>query len=190
MLQKRKVPVMIYESTIDNLLMLIRSSGEIKMEQVLHFFRDAVDKQKIPYYIDQLRLSRMLDVDEASGTVGPHTNIKLKSEEVRMRIRAFWVIASFGSANIREITTLGYPSQFLFISDDNEAYDITFCNSKLEAQLAKREWQLSVPKGEIDYVNHIALVSDERVGELLEPYGFTSYCVLEQEHRPRYYTWD
>lgn len=180
---------MIYESTINNLIVLVRSIGALSIDQIEYFFRDAADKDNIPYYINQLAKSRVFDVDEQEGIVMSHGQTHMKDYEKKKRIHAFWVVAEFGSENVREIIPLAYPSQILFITTDNEVYDLTVCLVASDAQLAYRDRKTSVPDGVIDLVNHIAIVASRQEGEALSAYEFDSFCVLDVNKKPQYYTW-
>ena len=181
---------MIYESTVDNFITLIRSASVLSQEQVEHFFRDAVDAVNLPFLISQMAMNRIIDINEATRTIRLHGKPRIKDSEISKRIQAFWVIASFGSENIKEVFSMAYPSQFMFITHDNEVYDLTVCWSKMDAQLAVRDRKISIPDGEMDCINHIAVVNSQEGGEALAAYGFDSFCVLDADKTPQYYQWD
>lgn len=181
---------MLYEATPENLRSLVRTANTLEREQVIRFFSDAVDGFNVPYYINQAIAKRVFDYDEAKDTIRWHTAPKITDSEIKNRIRAFWIIASFRSRNVREINLMPYPSQFLFITHENEVYDLTVCYSKMDANLAARNRKLYQFEGVEDEVNHIAIVPNEVVGKDIAPFGFDSFCVYDQDHVPRYSTWN
>lgn len=181
---------MIYESTVDNLVMLVRSIGEVRRDQLLRFFRDADDADSVDYYVTQLAKERVLDINTRKNHVKFHSSPAIKDAEIVKRITAFWVVADFGSNNIREVVTMEYPSQILFVTSSNDVYDLTVCSTRMDAQLALRARKLSLPEGIEDVINHIAIVSTQKEGEALAPYQFDSFCLLDADKIPGYYTWE
>ncbi len=180
---------MIYEATIDNLVMLLKTVGELNRDQLLRFFRNAHDSRNVDFYITQLCKDRVLDYDEARNRVRFHKAPKIKDVEISKRIQAFWIIASFGSENVREVALLEYPSQFIFITHDNEVYDLTVCLTRSDAQMAVRYRKSCMIEGMPDDINHIAIVNTIEEGEALSAYGFDSYCILDSTKAPHYYEW-
>lgn len=180
---------MLYESTPDNMTALVRTVGYISKEQMLRFFRDVDDPVRNDYFIKQLWKNRLFDIDDAKGIISWHMGPKINEREIKRRIRAFWVIASFKSKNIRDVILLSYPFQFMFVTHNNEVYDIAVLSSKEEATVAQRKLSMWRVEGVEDDVNHIAIVGTEAFGKTLEPYGFDSYCVLDRSYKPKYGTW-
>ena len=187
---------MIYEATVDNLRALMRACVVLDREQIYRFFSAHHDKEKIDFFIDFLIKERVLDEDETKKSrVWLHRQSRPVSRpqegQIAARIKAFWVIASFGSDNIADIALLEYPAQFMFVTSDNEIYDLTVCDSPQVAAVAAHKralFALRDSKYEDD-VNHIAIVDSEKVGLAISDYGFDSFCILDANKVPRYQQW-
>ena len=180
---------MLYEATPDNLRLVVRTAGTLLREQICRFFSDTDDSLNVEYYIKELTAQRIFDFEEEKDTVSWHTAPRVNETSVQARIQAFWIIASFRSRAVKEIVLLPYPSQFLFLTHTNDVYDISVCTGTTDAMLVKRMRQATVCDGVEDEVNHIALVSSDRVGRQLGAYGFDSYCTLDGNRKPQYRTW-
>ena len=181
---------MLYESTPNNITAFMHAVGVANKEQILKFFSDVPDAINIEYYLEQLVKNRLLDYDEYKKLYSWHAMAQINDAEKRLRIHALWVIVSFRSNQIREISVLLYPSQFLFVTHENEVYDITVCYSKTDASLAARKLRMSRIEGVEDDINHIAVVNSDVLGVEIGAYGiFDSYCILDKAHKPRYGTW-
>ena len=180
---------MIFEATPDNLRLLVRTAGCLQKEQLLRFFSDTDDTLNVEYYIRELVAQRIMDYDEGKDRVSWHTAPKIKEPAVHARIWTFWVPVSFRSKAIKDIILLPYPSQFLFITHGNDVYDVSFCSGTTDAMLMERNRRATLCEGIDDEVNHIAVVNSEGIGRQLGAYGFDSYCVLDRNFKPQYYTW-
>lgn len=181
---------MLYELTSDNIIALVRAVGYINREQLLRFFSDATDPSVTDYYIDQLCKTRMFDYDENKNIVSWHMACPISDNEIKRRVRALWVVASFKSKNIRDITLLSYPLQFMFVTHEEDVYDLAVLSSKEEAAVAQRKLRGLRIEGVEDDINHIAIVDTETLGKSLGNYGFDSYCVLDRSYKPKYGTWN
>ncbi len=181
-----------YTSTINCIRDVVRSMGTLSVEQLFLFFRNAGDSESVEYYIKQLLSMRIFDYDKVRNWVtyhGAYGMPGIKEETIRRRQMAFWVVAYFGYENIREVTQLKYPSQILFITEDNASYDLTVCTTEMEASQAVRARTIREPADLPDDVNHIAIVRDKELGAKILPYGFDSYCILDPTSKtPSYYT--
>lgn len=180
-----------FESTRAAMNELVKNVGTIKVEQLVRFFRDATDASNMEHYIKSSILSRTFDYDQVRNEVSAHTAPEQREDTIRRKIMAFWVIAYFGYSNVREVLSLKYPSQFLFITEDNSIYDLTVCNSEQEAAVAMRVLkQFTLSNGQ-DVVNHIAILrslSNKALCTAVLDMGFDSICVFDEDKIPTYYT--
>lgn len=133
----------------------------------------------------------------SSSFFATHTNVlmfrktpELKTDVLRRRLHALWVLASFESDEVRQVYLAKYPSQIMFITEDNQCYEVTCCYDTTTAQLAMSVRQSGIPKGMNDEVNHIALISHPNFAKDLQPYGFDSFCYLDKNHNPQYGVWE
>ena len=179
---------MIYEHTQNNMLALMQHIGTLTEEQLTRFFSDAMSVPRIQNLLDKMVTYSYLKYDEALKRYTFHGFPEINKDIVDKRIRAFWVLANWGSNSILEVYTLPYPLQFFIITPDNFAFDITVCNSMNEAQIARHVWDANAVKGVPDDVNHIAVVPTAELGEKLRPYGFDSYCLIDPFTQETFYT--
>ena len=181
-----------YVETPANLRELLHICGSLKVDQIYRFFSDTVDSGNLEYYIQSLIDYNLADFDEGKGILSWHKSSNeptLTEANMKDRITAFWVIASFYSGNIREIIPMNYPSQFMFITADNQVYDLSVIASKSVANIWARTQKIYQIQGVEDEVNHIAIVNSKSLGEDLGPFGFDSYCTFDKNHLPTYGTW-
>lgn len=187
---------MIYEATVDNLQALMRACIVLDRTKIYRFFSAHHDQSRIDFFIDFLIKERVLDADETKKNrvwlrrqARPIS--RPKEAVIASRIKAFWVIASFGCDNIADIALLEYPAQFMFVTTNNEIYDLTVCDTPQVAAVAAHKralYALHDAKYDDD-VNHIAIVNDEKTGLAIGGYGFDSFCILDANKIPRYQQW-
>lgn len=181
---------MIYESTPHNIIGLLSSVECASRDQLVKFFSDASDAPNVEYYLEQLTKNRILNYDEAKKRYSLHNGPMLKEPVIQNRIKAFWVIAAIMSNGITDVSLMPYPSQFMFITVENEVYDLTVCASKTDALVAAKKLRMWQLEGVEDEVNHVLIVDSEDMGRELGEYGFDFYCVIDRNHKPRYFTWN
>lgn len=179
---------MIYKTTQNCIQETVRSLGTISVEQLVRLFRSAPDADNVEYYLKELIGMSVFEYSRANNWVRYHGAPGLKEDFERRRVMAFWIVADFGYDNVREVIPLQYPAQLLFITEDNDVFDITVCVSEKEAVIAAATWSLTKIEGVEDEVNHIALVRDPEVGKAVLKYGFDSYCILDEDKKPQYFT--
>lgn len=179
---------MIYAMTLDNIRYLMQSIGYFSKEQIHSFFRDAEDEKNIQYYLDRLVGSKYLDVVDQRRVIYKARKAKpLSQDAINSLIRAFWIVANLSSEEVIDVFPASYPTQLGFITKNNIYYDVTICDTHVHAQLAHKRWREWLPEGESDRTHHIALVRNREAGKDLDKYGFSSFCVLDKEHKPNYY---
>lgn len=197
--------MMLYTSTQICIEDVVRKVGTLEVPQIYRFFRNAPDQYNLNFYLNERILCNIFDYDEGKNQVTYRNNPALEPITVANRIRAFWIIAEFGYENIREIEVLRYPSQFLFITEDNDCFDITFCADERDGVMAGTHRSLHSVTSEgriIDETNHIALVRYKSVGDAvlkLEYVAgvkngeremakvFDQYCILDDNKTPQYF---
>ncbi len=176
---------MLYTELSANLYALMREVNTLHIDQIRDFFRDVKEPDfSLDYLIERLAKERVFDYDEPTGIVHFHQAGKIKDRYIANHCRAFWVLSAIGEDKIRELIMLPYPSQFMFITDDNEVHDITFAASEEEVSLALRKFINTTPKGTTDLVEHILLLRSKGDYEKFKPYNFDTYVVLNRQNRP------
>jgi hypothetical protein len=186
----------IYEATVDNIQMLMRSCIVLERAQLYRFFASHHSQERLSFFLDFLIKERVLDADEVKkNRIWLHRQARPISRpteaQIAARIKAFWVIASFGCDRILDVAPLEYPAQFMFVTSSNEVYDLTVCDTKQVAVVAahKRALYALHDKTYEDDVNHIAIVNDRETGLAIGDYGFDSFCILDANKSPRYEQW-
>ena len=169
---------MIYEYTQYNIIALMQTAGTLERTQLMRFFSDEMIESRLGAVLDKLVLNNYLKYNPDTDTYTYHAAPDLKPDIIKRRIRAFWVLANWGSTSILQVYVLNYPFQFMVVTTDNTVFDIVVCNSVNEAQLARHVWNISAIKNVPDDVNHIAVVPTAEIGEKVRPYGFDSYCLI------------
>ena len=182
---------MLYKHTKDNMKALMQQVGFLEREQIIRFFSDAMPAQNVDKLIRELISYNTLKEDPVTGLIYYSAAPELKPFIRNGRIKAFWVLANWGSENINAVYTLNYPSQFMIISSDNIAFDVTVCNSTNEAQIVRHMWDANAIKGVPDDINHIAVVDNHELGSKLKVYGFDNYCIIDPfTSETDYYNYD
>lgn len=187
---------MIFEDVEDNLVDVVMRLGELRIDQLVEFFRPAKRPKEMLYFINMLSRYSLFEIDETNRKVS-FKNSAAMSDDFKRRVQiAFWILADFGCDNVREYDLADYPTMLWFYTEDGAIYDVSVINNVEDAIIAKRrrEHGLTKPNSDDsleDLVNHIAIVPWESVGEEIENYGFDSYCILDKTtNKPQYYTWN
>ncbi len=176
---------MLYEELSANLYTLLRQTNTLHIDQIKDFFRNNSEaKLSLDYLIERLSRERVFDYDERTGIVHFHQHGKIKDRYIGNYCKAFWILSAIGEDKIREIIMLPYPSQFMFVTDDNEVHDITVASSEPEVSLALRKFINSTPTGTNDLVEHILLLRSKSEYEKYKPYDFDTYVVLNRQNKP------
>ena len=165
---------MIYTSTVNNLVLLLRTVGVLDRGQIKKFFADTSDAINLDYYIEELAREHIVFLSKNNDRISYRKFPEVRPSIEDERIRAFWMIAAMGCNKVREIQLMDYPSQYLFITHDNCVYDVTVCESSVTAQMALQARKKYTVDTINDEVNHIALVKSTEFGQKLGPYGFDS----------------
>lgn len=173
---------MLYTKTEYNILHLLNITGTLKREQLTRFFSDHTAEnyytiERVEYILKKLCDNSYLRYDFDADTYSSVNAPQISNEIMQRRIKAFWVIANTSSRDILQILKLEYPAQFMFITADNEVFDITVVYSLSDAANASSMWAKHTC-GE-DQVFHIAVVNDRDLGLALDRYGFDCYCMID-----------
>lgn len=176
---------MLYMDLSSNLYALMREVNTLHIDQLRDFFRNYQEADlSLDYLVERLAKERVLDYDKPTGIVHFHQAGKIKDRYIANYCKAFWVLSAIGEEQTREVIMMPYPSQYMFITDDNEVHDITLATSEEEVSLALRKFINGTPKGTTDLVEHILLLKSKADYEKYKPYNFDTYVVLNRQHRP------
>ena len=175
-------------TTKDCIVNLMKVMGTLRIDQLLKYFRCADNANNAGYYIKELIDSSVLSYDKSTNEVTYNESLRFNRDPILRRIIAFWIPAYMGFENVQELYVLRYPSQILLVTESNENYDISVCVTPEEGAFVNCVRDLHLVSDVSDNVNHIAVVQNHVVGEEILKYGFDSYCILDDDKTPHYYT--
>lgn len=175
-------------ATSDNIINTMKAMGTLRIDQLMKYFRSSDDAQKLAFYIKELIDTHVLSYDKSTNEVTYRDSLRLNRDPIIRRIIAFWIPAYMGFDNIRELYSLRYPAQILFVTETNVAYDISVCVTGDEGAFADYARQLHLLSNVSDNVNHIAIVQNHEIGEEILKYNFDSYCIFGEDKIPHYYS--
>lgn len=166
---------MIKENPRDNLMDLLAVIGLASVEQLAYLFRGEMGDRAFTMIENELRFHNLFE--DASGLyVQPRLGPRYKKEEAMKFVKAFWVIAEFGSESLKYISRAQPPSQFVFISTDNALYDITVIDNLAVAEMASRTWKtVYVDPSEKENAIHLAVTNNESLIPKLRKLGFNFF---------------
>lgn len=178
-----------YIEPIRNIESLLREIDVVGIDQLFLFFRDEMIPKTVLNYVRQMAKDGLVDYDKKRGIVSRH-NAKYFLSEGRLnsKLKAFWIVAYFGSQAVLDVVSLKPPFVFEMLvkgqaeKDSIEIYDIVICNTTTEATLAARILQRNAIKDVPDEVVHLCIVPDEEIGNRLEPYGFDAFVTMKVEN--------
>lgn len=101
---------------------------------------------------------------------------------------AFWPIAELGCEVVKEILpviTINKSATVVFCTMDKQHYDLTWCFIPSDIKKAVSEWASNAWEQPI---NHVALVKTSEMGNDALAAGFDSYCILDSEFHPQYFS--
>lgn len=164
----------------DNLNDLMRSISLASYEQLAYFFRDVLGDKAYTMLDNQLR--HHILIESADGMyVQRHLAPLYKDSEAEKFIKAFWVIADFGSKNIKYITQAEYPVQYLFVDEKERNYDITVIPNMPTAELAATKRLNCRIIGVEDNTYHCAVINDPAMIPQLKKLGFDFFYKVDME---------
>ena len=110
---------------------------------------------------------------------------RLNEDYEKRLIKGFWIIAFIGCWQCREVQSGKFPTFLRMISNDNEIYDISIINVEQEAELARQNFLLGLPKETDDVIIHYAVVPNQRMADLIAPYDFDAWCTISEDNNYR-----
>lgn len=182
---------MVYKYTIDNILSLMQTMGTLNKEQLKRFFASELEPNRVEYLLNQLEIKHILIHHPADDTFSFVGAAPYNTDSAKRLMRAFWVLVAAGSNSVQEVILTRYPTQFLFITPDNEAFDVTVVETPHEALLAQRVRGETIVRGVSDVVTHVAVLRSPDHVKYLKNCGFDCYCTIDPvTHNVKYYQLD
>lgn len=180
---------MLYTSLKECLLHTINRVGFISSDQVLMMCRGLGDPN-IKVALRDLTAHSYVQYDPQRNLYMSKIRPSLSESALQLLLRAVWVPANFGIKNIRDIWTTDYPSQLIFITEDNAIYDVTvysISDAPSITLLVNRLWKAKTPEGQEDIVNHVAVVPLKKMVNELKNVGYDYICSIEPDGTAQYY---
>lgn len=178
-----------FASLKECLLHTINRVGYISSEQIMMFCRGLGDPN-VKIALRDLASHSYIQYDPKKGIYLSKIRPTLTEPAIQLLLRAAWVPANFGIKNIRDIWTTDYPSQLIFITEDDAIYDVTvysISDAPAITLLANRLWKAKTPEGQEDIVNHVAVVPLRKMAAELQNAGFDYICTIEADGTAQYF---
>lgn len=178
-----------YTNEIQNVRYILRSVNDCTEQQLILFLSDVMCAERVRLLLTTFKDAREIDWEPITGKIHWRGGAEFSRNDRDLNIYAFWVIATVKFMSVRDIRLQEYPTQFMFITEDNMIHDITVVTDRSIAYAARKRWEDSNTKEMPDMTSHIALVFDEDGAREIAPYGFDSYCILDDNHVPHHGIW-
>lgn len=186
---------MFYADLSNNLLYVMKTARVLNRKQVVRFFEQENNHGMINWVVRVLIAWNRLDYNEMNDRLAYHgsdASPEINEAEKQKRIKAFWVIADVGSENVNQIFSLSNGNQFFFDSGE-DCYELTVVDNLHDAMISMKDRDLHLEKDVPsfqDKVVRIAIVDTKEMADQIGKYGFDAYCILDDEKRPVYGSWD
>ena len=151
---------MLLTSLKECLLHTINRVGFISSDQIMMLCR-GLGEPNVKVALRDLTAHSYVQYDPKKSLYISKIHPSLSESALQLLHQAVWVPANFGIKNIRDIWTTDYPSQLIYITEDNAIYDVTvytLSDAPSITLLANRLWKAKTPEGQEDIVNHVAVV--------------------------------
>lgn len=180
---------MMYETLRDNLTLFISTFGIVKRRHIMNLFAKNHAPKAIKYHMDALIRECRVLLDEDGNVVSKHSP-HLTREYMMAQFKALDVLCNFQDTDIRAFYPAQYPCSLLFITEDNDVYDVTvidYNNYNALSNLIPIIRSSQLPKDIEDIVYHIAVVPSSDFIPMIANLPFDQYCVLDDDGNPEFY---
>lgn len=171
---------------LDNLYYLMSNISIASWEQLAHFFRDIVGENASIIIENEVRHHKLvrpkndgLDENPTSYFLQKHLAKPVPKRQAYDYIKAFWVIADFGSSNISYVTNGMFPVQYVFADNADRNYDITVIDNINVAELSRLNRLRQIVIGYEDNMYHIAVINDKNMIPKLKQLGFDFFYTVD-----------
>lgn len=161
----------------------------VEERQVYKFFNEW-GKHNIEFELDSLR-RRSIIHDHPNGRLSVARLLPTSQRNYDEIIRAIDVMCFFPSQNINAFNLDAYPVELNFLTSDNIIYDVTvftWQNWVHKYAMIPKARKYSLPDGEKDPVNHVAVVESEDMVRKVAPLGFSVFAIVDRNGSVKLYT--
>ncbi len=165
----------------------INAAGRLELEQVLKMFR-LYGETTVMYHVKDLAKKCAISFDTKKNTLAPRNQPFCTDTAQRKLTTAFWVLAGLGDENIEwyTLTKSTPPILLMWLNANNhQLYDLTYIMpsyASTDCESWCRATKSLLPKGiHEEHCDHIALVFNEKDGQIALSYGFDRYCRLDSD---------
>lgn len=158
----------------------IRKFRVVKRQQLKRFFRDRKDFDSA---LNHLLVCRIV-FDHGNDIISsafPGNLPDISSYIPTIRC-VDALCALLQSGNVDWCDSIDYPMELIFLTKDSELYDMTYLSSSTwvqKASLLEIAWKRSIPPGEEDPINHLAVVESMEIAKKLRSYAFSQFIFLD-----------
>lgn len=178
---------MLFTKPQDCILQIVDHVGMLSKPQIMMMF-SCFDPKSVIYDIRTLSVHAF--VIEEKDLIISKTRPRFSPQAQAALLQALWIPANIGAKNVRDIWITDYPSQIIYVTEDDAIYDVTVIPAtdfRSTNVLARRMWEAKTPKGEKDIVNHIAIVpTASLVNEVIQA-GFDFACMIGSDGVATYF---
>ena len=163
----------------DNLKEIMYRVPAATKEQLVRFLRKEVDTKAAGVLVDTFIHYHRFVYSKDGRYLQRHLAPIRRPETINAFLEAFWIIADFGSTDIKFIIEAEYPTQFVFTANDDSIYDLTFCPSYEIAKLGQIVRGYTQIKDENDIITHLAIVKDKAIVPRLKELGYDFFYIID-----------
>lgn len=177
---------------MDKILRFVKEFRVVEERQIRTFFAD-LGHYEVDHAIKMLKAQHMLH--EIKETTRVSTDPRLSNlRNYDSVVDALEVMVQLRSGNVSWYTVRDIPFELEFCTDDNiNVFTVSVFNAAdwvFRYDQTKRLRPLNLPIGEEDPRKHIAVVSDESLGQKIEPLGFYMYAKITDRKTGQIKTWN
>lgn len=160
----------------------------VEERQIYKFFRDR-DKHEVEYELTAMR--RLNIIHEHPGKrLSIARVLPTGLHNYDAIIKAVDVLCFFTSGQVNAFGTDIYPVEISFLTSDNIIYDVTVFDYNWQGKytLIPKARIRSLPDGENDPVNHVAVVPSNEIALKVEPLGFSVFAIVDRNGNVQFYS--
>lgn len=162
-------------------LQFVRTFYVVRLRQIRKFFSDW-GASDVDFFLTNLLSTNQLTLhDEQFVSVARHLPQPVSYYYPCMD--AIDVMVMLRSQNVTWMGKLDFPTEILFVTTDNEVYDVTVFDDlwATKYSLIPRTRNKCLPPGESDPVKHVAVVPDEGIANAIDELGFFWYAIVDRD---------
>jgi len=154
----------------------------VEERQIYKIFQDQ-GKNNVAFEIASLkRTGRIFELQD--GRLSAIRRLPMDQWNYENIIRAINVLCELPSSRIRWYALEDYPQEIVFVTDEDIIYDVAVFdeyNWVTKYGLIPRWRKRTIPAGEKDPINHIAVIPNRDLIPKIESLGFSMYAIIDSK---------